>query len=212
MKRFAVAFLAAALACGAAWSSASAQENNGHHYGWQNRDRGQYVNQCTTGPSGQYRGRNRRRDNDDRNNDDNGRYRNGGYGQYGNGQSGQYGNGQYGNGQYGRYNNTCGGQYGGNAVLRGEIVGVNGNQVTIREGNNAGYGGYGNNGGYGGYGNNGGYGGYGNNGGYGGYGQTITIDDQPALDNRTSGRVSTGRYVTAYGYWQNGIFHATRMN
>lgn len=201
MKRFAVAFLAAALACGAAWSSASAQENNGHHYGWQNRDRGQYANQCTAGPGGQYRGRHRRRDNDDRDNDDNGRYRNGGYGQYGNNQPGQYGNGQYGR------DNTCGGQYGGNAVIRGEIVGVNGNQVTIREGNNAGYG-------NGGYGNNSGYGngGYGNNGGYGAYGQTITIDDQPALDNRTSGRVSTGRYVTAYGYWQNGIFHATRMN
>lgn len=46
----------------------------------------------------------------------------------------------------------------------------------------------------------------------GGYGQTITIDDQPALDNRASGRVDLGRYVTAYGYWQNGVFYATQMN
>lgn len=42
---------------------------------------------------------------------------------------------------------------------------------------------------------------------YGNVGQRqITINDQPALDNRASGRVAVGRYVTASGYWQNGVF------
>jgi hypothetical protein len=44
-----------------------------------------------------------------------------------------------------------------------------------------------------------------------GLGQTVTFNDQPALDNQTSGRVVIGRYVTAYGYYQNGIFYATSM-
>lgn len=120
------------------------------------------------------------------------------------------------------------------AVIRGTITGVNGNQVTIRLGENGnGYGGdrYGRNG----YGRNGydrnGYGqdGYGRDrsgrdgddrdrdrqNGYGGgmnSGRQITIDDQPALDNQSSGHVYTGRYVTARGYWQNGVFYATEMN
>lgn len=44
-----------------------------------------------------------------------------------------------------------------------------------------------------------------------GFGQMVTINDQPALDNQSSGRVVVGRYVTAYGYYQNGIFYATSM-
>ena len=44
-----------------------------------------------------------------------------------------------------------------------------------------------------------------------GFGQSITINDQPALDNQTSGRVVIGRFVTAYGYWQNNVFYATSM-
>jgi hypothetical protein len=44
-----------------------------------------------------------------------------------------------------------------------------------------------------------------------GFGQTVTINDQPALDNQSTGRVVVGRYVTAYGYYQNGIFYATSM-
>ena len=44
-----------------------------------------------------------------------------------------------------------------------------------------------------------------------GFGQTVTINDQPALDNQSTGRVVAGRYVTAYGYYQNGIFYATSM-
>lgn len=199
MKRFARACLALLMACGSAWSVAGAQENNGNHYGWGNRN----ANQC--GAQYHRRHRDRRENNNDDDRDDNNRNdQDGQYGPYGqNGQYGQYG--QYGNN--GRYN-QCAGQYGnngqygrnGNSVVTGTIVGVNGNMVTIRPNN--------------GDGNYGGYGGYGSNGGYGndGYGQTITIDDQPALDNQTSGRVSVGRYVTAYGYWQNGTFYATRMN
>lgn len=171
------------MVCGAAWSAADAQQsNNGHHYGWRNRDRHQNYNQCGSNQYGRQHGQQRRNENDN-DNDDNDRDddRNGQYGQYNNGQYGQYGNcaGQYGNGQ-----NR------GNAVVRGTIVGVSGNQVTLQTNN----------------------GGYNNNGGYGGYGQTITINDQPALDNRTSGRVAAGRYVTAYGYWQNGVFYATEMD
>lgn len=176
MKRLAIACLALVMTCGSAWAAADAQQtNNGHHYGWRNRDRGQYANQCGYGQNGRNQGR-RHRDNDgDNDRDDRGQY-----------------NQQY--GQYGRYNNNCGGQYNSNAAISGQIVAVNQNMVTIQT----------NNGGY----NSGGYGGYSRN----GYGQTITIDDQPALDNQTSGRVSVGRYVTAYGYWQNGTFYATRMN
>lgn len=44
-----------------------------------------------------------------------------------------------------------------------------------------------------------------------GFGQTVTINDQPALDNQSTGRVVAGRYVTAYGYYQNGIFYATSL-
>ena len=44
-----------------------------------------------------------------------------------------------------------------------------------------------------------------------GFGQTITINDQPALNNQQTGRVVVGRYVTAYGYYQNGTFYATSL-
>lgn len=188
------------MACGAAWSAADAQQsNNGHHYGWRNRDRHQNYNQCGYNQNGRHHGQ-RREDNENDNDDNDRDDRNNQYGQYGNG---QYGNGQY--GQYGQYgqDGNCAGQYGngqnrGNAVIRGTIVGVSGNQVTIQT----------NIGGY----NNGGNGSYGSYGQYGQYGQTVTINDQPALDNRTSGRVAAGRYVTAYGYWQNGVFYATEMD
>jgi hypothetical protein len=180
------------MACGTAWAAADAQQtNNGHHYGWRNRDRGQYANQCGYAQYGHQHGR-RHRDGNDNDGDNDADDNNNQYGQYGQQYGQQYG--RYGqNGQNGRYNNCgqYGAQYGGNAVVSGQIVGVDRNMVTIQTGNGA-------------Y-NQGGYGGY-------GYGRTITIDDQPALDNQTSGRVSVGRYVTAYGYWQNGTFYATRMN
>lgn len=70
----------------------------------------------------------------------------------------------------------CANRYGRQNAVRGAIVGVVGNQVTLRTGY-----------------------------------RTITIDDQPALNNRTSGRVEIGRYVTAYGYWRSGEFFATRL-
>jgi len=44
-----------------------------------------------------------------------------------------------------------------------------------------------------------------------GFGQSVTVNDQPALDNQSTGHVVIGRYVTAYGYYQNGIFYATSM-
>jgi hypothetical protein len=44
-----------------------------------------------------------------------------------------------------------------------------------------------------------------------GFGSFVTINDQPALNNQQTGRVVVGRYVTAYGYYQNGIFYATSL-
>ncbi len=44
-----------------------------------------------------------------------------------------------------------------------------------------------------------------------GFGNVVTINDQPALNNQQTGRVVVGRYVTAYGYYQNGIFYATSL-
>ncbi len=44
-----------------------------------------------------------------------------------------------------------------------------------------------------------------------GFGNFVTINDQPALNNQQTGRVVVGRYVTAYGYYQNGIFYATSL-
>ncbi|MBV9103188.1 MAG: hypothetical protein JO060_06325 [Candidatus Eremiobacteraeota bacterium] len=40
---------------------------------------------------------------------------------------------------------------------------------------------------------------------------TLVINDQPALDQRTTGRVAVGRQVVAVGYWRNGVFYATRL-
>jgi len=41
--------------------------------------------------------------------------------------------------------------------------------------------------------------------------RTIVINDQPALNRETSGRVAVGRQVVAYGYWRDGNFYATAM-
>ncbi len=40
---------------------------------------------------------------------------------------------------------------------------------------------------------------------------TLVIDDRPALDKQTTGRVAVGRVVTAHGYWQGGTFFADRL-
>lgn len=172
MNRIAVAALAALIGIGSAWSIAGAQEYPSSHHHRHHNNRNWQNGQCYSGQPGQRRGE---RDNDDDDNDRDGNRQNSQYGNYG--RDGRYG--ACNNGQYGQYGN---GQYGGNSAISGQIVAVNGNRVTLQQGNGQYYG-----------------------------GQRITIDDQPALDNQTSGRVSTGRYVTAYGYWQNGIFYATRM-
>ena len=202
MKTAAVLF-AALIAAGSAWSVARADDGNGRHHGhahqqhWQN-------GQCY---SGQYNGRQHRRgdnDNDNDNDGNNGRYNNNNNtnnnGRYGNGQygrsgncgqyGGQYGNGQYGNGQYGngQYGN---GQYGNGQYGNGQY-GQRGNatlsgEIVAVNGNQVQI-------------------------QQQNRGSRITINDQPALDRQTSGRVSVGRYVTAYGYWQNGVFYATQMD
>jgi hypothetical protein len=41
--------------------------------------------------------------------------------------------------------------------------------------------------------------------------QQLVIDDQPALDRQTTGRVAVGRAVAAHGYWQDGTFFASRL-
>jgi hypothetical protein len=37
------------------------------------------------------------------------------------------------------------------------------------------------------------------------------INDQPALNRQSSGRVAVGRQIVAYGYWRDGNFYATAM-
>jgi len=41
--------------------------------------------------------------------------------------------------------------------------------------------------------------------------RTMVINDQPALDRQTSGRVAVGRSIIAYGYVQDGVFYATTL-
>ena len=41
--------------------------------------------------------------------------------------------------------------------------------------------------------------------------RTVVINDQPALQRETSGKVAVGRQITAYGYWSSGTFYATRI-
>ena len=41
--------------------------------------------------------------------------------------------------------------------------------------------------------------------------QTLVINDSPALASDSTGRVAVGRQIVAHGYWQDGIFYATRM-
>jgi hypothetical protein len=40
----------------------------------------------------------------------------------------------------------------------------------------------------------------------------LVINDQPALDQQTTGRVTVGRAITAHGYWQDGTFFASRLS
>ncbi|HTU71587.1 MAG TPA: hypothetical protein VMF11_14890 [Candidatus Baltobacteraceae bacterium] len=41
--------------------------------------------------------------------------------------------------------------------------------------------------------------------------RTLVINDQPALNRETSGRVAVGRQIIAYGYWRDGNFYATAL-
>lgn len=128
--------------------------------------------------------RQRRNDDEDENENQNGNrgYNNGQYGQYPNG---QYPNGQYPNGQYpnGQYGNNNCYSNGGNYGGQYGNASITGTIVAVN----------------------------GNQVTILSNFQPVTINDQPALDNRTTGRVSVGRSVTAYGYWQGGTFFATRL-
>jgi hypothetical protein len=41
--------------------------------------------------------------------------------------------------------------------------------------------------------------------------RTLVINDQPALNRQTTGRVAVGRQIIAYGYWNGGNFYATAL-
>jgi hypothetical protein len=41
--------------------------------------------------------------------------------------------------------------------------------------------------------------------------KSLVIDDQPALDNKQSGKVAVGRMIVAYGFWRQGNFFATAI-
>jgi hypothetical protein len=41
--------------------------------------------------------------------------------------------------------------------------------------------------------------------------KTIVINDQPALNRQTTGRVAVGRQIVAYGYWHDQNFYATAL-
>jgi len=40
---------------------------------------------------------------------------------------------------------------------------------------------------------------------------TIVINDQPALNAQTTGRVAVGRQIVAAGYWRDAVFYATSI-
>lgn len=41
--------------------------------------------------------------------------------------------------------------------------------------------------------------------------QTVVVNDEPALNAQNTGRIYTGRMITAYGYWNGGEFVATSI-
>ena len=41
--------------------------------------------------------------------------------------------------------------------------------------------------------------------------RTVVVNDQPALNRLATGHIYTGRYITAYGYWDGGQFIATSI-
>jgi len=40
---------------------------------------------------------------------------------------------------------------------------------------------------------------------------TVVINDQPALNSQTTGRIAVGRNIVAAGYWRDGTFYATSI-
>lgn len=42
--------------------------------------------------------------------------------------------------------------------------------------------------------------------------QTVVVNDEPALNRMDTGRIFTGRVITAYGYWDGGEFIATSIS
>jgi hypothetical protein len=42
--------------------------------------------------------------------------------------------------------------------------------------------------------------------------RTMQIDDSRALDLQDTGKVATGRDVVAHGYWEDGVFYASRFD
>ncbi len=42
--------------------------------------------------------------------------------------------------------------------------------------------------------------------------RSIVVNDQPALNSKSTGNVAVGRQVVADGYWLHGIFYATRFS
>jgi hypothetical protein len=42
--------------------------------------------------------------------------------------------------------------------------------------------------------------------------RVVVINDQPALNRKTSGQVAVGRTLVAHGYWDGGQFYATLLN
>ncbi len=41
--------------------------------------------------------------------------------------------------------------------------------------------------------------------------KSVVINDQPALNQKMTGKVAVGRQIVAHGYWQDGTFYATLL-
>jgi hypothetical protein len=41
--------------------------------------------------------------------------------------------------------------------------------------------------------------------------KSVVINDQPALNNKLTGKVAVGRQVVAHGYWDGATFYATLL-
>ncbi|MBV8244981.1 MAG: hypothetical protein JOZ38_03585 [Candidatus Eremiobacteraeota bacterium] len=41
--------------------------------------------------------------------------------------------------------------------------------------------------------------------------RSLVVNDEPALEHKTTGRVAVGRQIVAVGYWHDGTFYARRF-